>query len=80
MAGSSRLVPLQIDDDGDDALAKGGHASALHGEAHWLSAPTQPRSNTMDPVVVESNRAWIGALSLAVCVYLCCAQVPEATR
>ena len=62
VAGSSRLVPLEIGDDGDDELAIGGNATALHAADDWLSAPTQKRSDTIDPVIVESNRAWIGAL------------------
>ena len=61
MAGSSRLVPLEIGDDGDAGPAKRGYASALHASDDWLSAPTQMRSDTIDPVIVESNRAWIGA-------------------
>ena len=55
-------MPLEIGDDGVDELAIGGNATAQHAAGDWLSAPTQMRSDTIDPVIVESNRAWIGAL------------------
>ena len=60
--GSSRFAPLQIEDDGDDELANGRHTQVQRAE-NWLQAPRsrRPLLNTLDPVIVESNRAWIGA-------------------
>ena len=66
MAGDSRLVPLQID-DGDDrgkVYQRKAKASAAPLPA-WLVGP--PPAAPSEAVVVQSNRAWIGARRLAVC-------------
>jgi hypothetical protein len=63
VAGSSRLVPLEIGSDDDDQPAQGLAAPALRADTRWLTAPRPPPTRDVWPVVVESDRAWIGALS-----------------